>query len=85
MIQFHIYAANTQLQQLYYGFIAALTLDRVLVMPKFQCFCAKNWYMTQSCRINGERHSTFPYDCALREHTFMANRNVPDEIKVRWW
>ena len=76
-------------------------------MPlQFQCFCAKNWYMTQSCRINGEPHSTFPYDCALshmmrvkrllhggmavpghqpmtiREHTFLANPNVPGEIKV---
>ncbi|GAX75129.1 hypothetical protein CEUSTIGMA_g2573.t1 [Chlamydomonas eustigma] len=74
---------------------------------QFRCFCAKNWYMTQSCRINGEPHSTFPYDCALshvmrvkkllhgmtvssgkqqgavtiREHTFMDNPNVPDEIK----
>jgi len=108
MIQFHVHAANVQLQQLYFGFIAALALDRVLVMPKFQCFCAKNWYMTQSCRINGEPHTQFPYDCALshllrvkkllhgglsimdggtrrtatvREHTFLDNRNVPEEIK----
>jgi len=139
MIQFHIHAANIQLRQAYYGFIAALGLERVLVMPRvsftppvficscfhsfrstddqialvndsslqFQCFCAKNWYMTQSCRINGEHHTQFPYSCALshvmrvkkllhggmtvepgkrpvaiREHTFMDNPNVPEEIKV---
>lgn len=34
MIQFHIHAANVQLRQLYYGFIAAMALDRVLIMPK---------------------------------------------------
>ena len=34
MVQFHIYAANTQLRQAYYGFVAALGLGRVLVMPK---------------------------------------------------
>ena len=34
MIQFHIHAANIQLRQAYYGFVAALGLDRVLVMPR---------------------------------------------------
>jgi hypothetical protein len=34
MVQFHIFAANAQLRQAYYGFIAALALERVLVMPK---------------------------------------------------
>lgn len=34
MIQFHIFAANTQLRQAYYGFLAAVALDRVLVVPK---------------------------------------------------
>ena len=34
MIQFHIFAANIQLRQAYYGFLAASGLDRVLVMPK---------------------------------------------------
>jgi hypothetical protein len=107
MIQFHIFAANVQLRQAYFGFIAALALGRVFVVPRFQCFCAKNWYMTQSCRINGETHATFPFNCALshmmrvkrllhgfhvdlgsrkgnvtiREHTFLDNPNVPDEVK----
>ena len=34
MVQFHIFAANTQLRQVYYGFIAAMGLERSLVMPK---------------------------------------------------
>ena len=34
MIQFHIHAVNAQLQQTYFGFMAALGLGRVLVMPK---------------------------------------------------
>ena len=65
--------------------------------------------MTQSCRINGEPHTWFPYNCALshvmrvkrllhglsvepgypfpaiREHTFMDNPNVPEDIKVSSW
>lgn len=66
--------------------------------------------MTQSCRINGEPHTLFPFDCSLsnlmrvkrllhggmkvkdggkekvvviREHTFLDNSNVPDDIRVR--
>lgn len=87
--------------------VIIISYNAPLILPlQFQCFCAKNWYMTQSCRINGEKHSTFPYDCALshvmrvkrllhggmevpghqpmtiREHTFLANPNVPEEIKV---
>ena len=34
MVQFHIFAANTQLRQAYYGFIAAMGLERSLVMPR---------------------------------------------------
>ena len=34
MVQFHVHAANTQLRQVYFGFIAALGLGRVLIMPK---------------------------------------------------
>ena len=34
MAQFHIHAANTQLRQAYFGFVAAMGLDRVLVMPR---------------------------------------------------
>lgn len=67
MIQFHMKAANHQLQQAYYAFAMALVLNRTVVMPKFRCYCSKNWYMTQACRINGEKHTTFPFICALSQ------------------
>ena len=38
-----------------------------------QCFCTKNWYSTQSCRINGEPHTRFPFDCSL-SHVLRARR-----------
>ncbi len=96
MLQFHIYAANIQLRQLYYGFMAAAGLNRVLVLPtvglmadgtdriqllpsltiqpsllvtlaQLQCHCAKNWKETVRCRVYGERHSTFPFNCSLSQ------------------
>ncbi|GAX75130.1 hypothetical protein CEUSTIGMA_g2574.t1 [Chlamydomonas eustigma] len=107
MLQFHVIAANRQLRQAYYGFIAAMGLGRILILPKFHCFCAKNWKETIACRVYGEKHSTFPFECSLsqllrakrllhglnvesetkkgsvtiREHSFLSNQNVPDEIK----
>ncbi|EFJ45138.1 hypothetical protein VOLCADRAFT_106094 [Volvox carteri f. nagariensis] len=65
MIRFHVTAANHQLQQAYYAFAAALITNRTLVMPRFLCYCSKNWYQTQSCRINDEKLATFPFVCAL--------------------
>ena len=43
------------------------------VLVQVQCFCAKNWYSTQSCRINGEPHTRFPFDCSL-SHVLRARR-----------
>lgn len=37
------FSSVLQLQQAYYGFMAAATLGRTFVLPAFQCFCAKNW------------------------------------------
>ncbi|GLI60715.1 hypothetical protein VaNZ11_002808 [Volvox africanus] len=65
MIRFHVMAVNHQLQQTYYAFAAALIANRTLGMPRFLCYCSKNWYQTQSCRINDEKLGTFPFVCAL--------------------
>ncbi|GLC56233.1 hypothetical protein PLESTB_001082500 [Pleodorina starrii] len=65
MIRFHVSAANYQLQQTYFALAAALITNRTLVMPRFLCYCSKNWYQTQACRINNEELSTFPFVCAL--------------------
>ena len=37
MIQFHLKAANIQLRQAYYGFVAAMALNRTFIMPKVTC------------------------------------------------
>lgn len=52
MVQFHIYAANIQLRQAYYGFIAALGLERALVMPKVRDFTKTQHICFQSLRNN---------------------------------
>ncbi|KXZ42496.1 hypothetical protein GPECTOR_141g694 [Gonium pectorale] len=67
MIRFHVAAANHQLQQAYWAFAAALITNRTLVLPRFQCYCSKNWYQTQRCRINFETASTFPFVCSLSQ------------------
>ncbi|KAG2425120.1 hypothetical protein HYH02_015064 [Chlamydomonas schloesseri] len=73
MIRFHVTAANHQLQQAYYAFAIALITNRTLVLPRFQCYCSKNWYQTQSCRINHETATTFPFTCAL-SHVLRAKK-----------
>ncbi|GLI60714.1 hypothetical protein VaNZ11_002807 [Volvox africanus] len=67
MIRFHVTAANFQLQQAYYAFAAALILNRTLVIPRFLCYCSKNWYQTQQCRINEETVTVFPFVCSLSQ------------------
>ncbi|EFJ45068.1 hypothetical protein VOLCADRAFT_94533 [Volvox carteri f. nagariensis] len=67
MIRFHVTAANHQLQQAYYAFAAALIANRTLVIPRFLCYCSKNWYQTQRCRINEETVTVFPFTCSLSQ------------------
>lgn len=43
MIQYHIASGSSQLQQLYWGIMAAVALGRTLVLPAMHCFCARNW------------------------------------------
>ncbi|KAG2425121.1 hypothetical protein HYH02_015065 [Chlamydomonas schloesseri] len=85
MIRFHVQAANYQLQQAYYAFAIALIANRTLVMPRFQCYCSKNWYQTQQCRINFEKATTFPFTCALshvlRVKKLQAGFRLPDNTE----
>ncbi|KAG2485707.1 hypothetical protein HYH03_015592 [Edaphochlamys debaryana] len=67
MIRFHVEAANHQLRQAYWAFAAALIANRTLVMPRFRCYCSKNWYQTQQCRINYEQATQFPFTCSLSQ------------------
>ncbi|KAG2499383.1 hypothetical protein HYH03_002958 [Edaphochlamys debaryana] len=67
MVRFHVEATNRQLAQAYWAFAAALVANRTLVMPKFLCYCSKNWYQTHACRVNNEPATTFPFVCALSQ------------------
>ena len=51
--------------QMYRVMAIALLLNRTLVLPKLKCFCYKNWFMSEQCRIPGDKVTKFPMDCAL--------------------
>ncbi|KAL6756927.1 nucleotide-diphospho-sugar transferase-domain-containing protein [Haematococcus lacustris] len=80
MVHFHVAAVNAQLQQLYYGFLAALALNRTLVMPRANCFCSRNWYRMHNCRINDDRDTQFPYTCTM--HDILRTRYVIKGIRL---
>ncbi|PNH11559.1 hypothetical protein TSOC_001648 [Tetrabaena socialis] len=65
MSRFHVAALNHQLQQAYFALAVALIANRTLVMPRFKCYCAKNWYRTLRCRIFNDWATQFPFDCPL--------------------
>ncbi len=54
-----------QLQQMYRVMAVAAALNRTLVFPRMRCYCFKNWFMSEQCRIPGDRVTQFPMDCAL--------------------
>jgi len=65
MIKFHLQAMDKQLVQVYRVMAAAVMLNRTLVLPKMQCFCYKNWFMMEQCRIPGDKATVFPMECQL--------------------
>ncbi len=77
----HLAALRHQLAQVYYGFALALATNRTLVLPRLQCYCAKNWYMTESCRILGEKATVFPFACSLGD--FIKPRKVVEGLPVQ--
>jgi hypothetical protein len=62
MIQFHLAAGSWQLQQAYWGIMAAVALKRVYVLPGFHCFCARNWWVGS---LEGHLHLLQPVDRSL--------------------
>jgi hypothetical protein len=46
-----------------------------------RCYCAKNWYMTEQCRILGEKHTQFPFNCSLGD--FIKPRKLVDGLAVQ--
>ena len=35
--------------------------------PQFQCYCARNWFYLQACRVTYEHATTFPFTCTLSQ------------------
>lgn len=31
----------------------------------YRCYCFKNWFMSEQCRIPGDKVTQFPLECAL--------------------
>ncbi|KAG2487324.1 hypothetical protein HYH03_014041 [Edaphochlamys debaryana] len=65
MIQVHLKNMPPQLQQAYRVAALSMVLKRTLIFPRLRCFCFKNWFMSEQCRIPGDKTTQFPLDCAL--------------------
>ncbi|GIL65415.1 hypothetical protein Vafri_19165 [Volvox africanus] len=65
MIQVHIKNMPPQLKQVYRAVAMAMILKRTLIFPRLRCYCFKNWFMSEQCRIPGDKVTQFPLDCAL--------------------
>ncbi|GLC60104.1 hypothetical protein PLESTB_001574400 [Pleodorina starrii] len=81
MVAFALSALSSQLQQAYWALALAMALNRTLVLPQFQCYCAKNWFATTACRITSERDTVFPFPCPL-SHVFRAKLLTRGELRV---
>ncbi|KAL6749493.1 nucleotide-diphospho-sugar transferase-domain-containing protein [Haematococcus lacustris] len=65
MIKIHLAKMEVQLKQMYRAMAIAVIMNRTLVLPKLQCFCYKNWFMMEQCRIPGDRATVYPMECQL--------------------
>ncbi|PNW83849.1 hypothetical protein CHLRE_04g217949v5 [Chlamydomonas reinhardtii] len=65
MIQVHLKNMPPQLQQMYRAMAVAMVLNRTLIFPTLKCYCFKNWFMSEQCRIPGDKVTQFPLECAL--------------------
>lgn len=54
--------------QVYRAFAVALALNRTLVLPRLRCYCYKNWFMTEQCKIPGDLKTAFPFNCTLEQY-----------------
>ena len=44
------------------GILLARKLNRVLVLPKLECFCERHWWLLDDCRIPaGRSEMPMPY------------------------
>ncbi|KAG2486350.1 hypothetical protein HYH03_014931 [Edaphochlamys debaryana] len=81
MVTFALGQLNAQLQQTYWALGLALATNRTLVLPRFQCYCARGWYRTTACRIGDERDTQFPFNCTL-SHLLRAKRLAEGHLRL---
>lgn len=52
------------------GIMLAKKLNRVLVLPRLQCYCERFWFLLDDCRIPaGPEKMPMPYECPM-DHIF---------------
>ena len=49
-------------------------------MPRVDCYCSRNWFRMYACRIEGERHTQFPYPCTMQD--VLRARRIVDSVYV---
>jgi hypothetical protein len=65
MVDFHIKAMDTQLSYLWHAFGVSLALNRTIVMPELKCYCVRNWFRTENCRLTGDYLTRLPFTCSI--------------------
>ncbi|GLC65037.1 hypothetical protein PLESTF_000239600 [Pleodorina starrii] len=92
MIQEHLKNMPPQLKQVYRAVAVSMVLNRTLIFPRMRCYCFKNWFMSEQCRIPGDKVTQFPLDCALDQifrpkvlynYPPLATKNGPQNFTFR--
>ena len=73
MRAFHAKALALQLEQLWQGMALAVALGRVLVLPRFACYCDRHWTRLERCRVPGAEMARLPFACPL-DHVLAPDR-----------
>jgi hypothetical protein len=62
----HILARDELRREIWAAIGLAKALDRVLVLPRFNCFCDRYWYpILPQCRLPGSQRFVFSQSCPL--------------------
>ncbi|DBA68117.1 TPA: hypothetical protein ACH3X2_013926 [Trebouxia sp. C0005] len=69
-VQFHMKNMAMQLDQFWYAAGVAVALSRVLILPRFMCYCDELWHLSLEvspqwlCRYPGAVRQTLPFHCS---------------------
>ena len=53
------------------------------ILPKLHCFCYKNWFMMDQCRIPGDKITMFPLECPLDQVGGQGREGGKGEVSGR--